>query len=89
MHATGIEITFTTVIMISLICMLASLGVAGILGTAFVPAGVVFSYFGLPWQLIAFVIGVDAIIDGFRTPLNIHGAIDYSYNCRQNNNFLN
>ncbi|MFT4693742.1 MAG: L-cystine uptake protein TcyP (sodium:dicarboxylate symporter family) [Francisella sp.] len=75
MQATGIDITITSVIMISIICMLASLGVAGIPGTAFVAAGVVFSYFGLPWQLIAFVIGVDAIIDSFRTPLNIHGAM--------------
>lgn len=41
--------------------MLASLGVSGILGTAFVAAGVVFSYFGLPWQMIALIIGVDAI----------------------------
>jgi L-cystine uptake protein TcyP (sodium:dicarboxylate symporter family) len=43
-----------------------------------IAAGVVFSYFGLPWQLIAFVIGVDAIIDSFRTPLNIHGAMTTS-----------
>ena len=28
-----------------------------------------------PWQLIVFVIGVDAIVDSFRTPLNIHGAM--------------
>ncbi len=75
MQATSVEITVTSVIMISLICMLASIGVAGIPGTAFVAAGVVFSYFGLPWQFIAFVIGVDAIIDSFRTPLNIHGAM--------------
>ena len=75
MHSTGIDITFANVLMISLICMLSSLGVAGIPGTAFVAAGVVFSYFGLPWQLIAFVIGVDAIIDSFRTPLNIHGTM--------------
>ncbi|MDE4998972.1 cation:dicarboxylate symporter family transporter, partial [Francisella tularensis] len=36
---------------------------------------VVFSYFGLPWQLIALIIGVYAIIDSFRTPLNIHGTM--------------
>ncbi|MDE4988451.1 cation:dicarboxylate symporter family transporter, partial [Francisella tularensis] len=69
------DITFSTVVLISLICMLASLGVAGIPGTAFVAAGVVFSYFGLPLQLIALIIGVDAIIDSFRTPLNIHGTM--------------
>jgi L-cystine uptake protein TcyP (sodium:dicarboxylate symporter family) len=75
MNATGVDITFSTVILISLICMLSSLGVAGIPGTAFVAAGVVFSYFGLPWQLIALIIGVDTIIDSFRTPLNIHGTM--------------
>ncbi len=78
MQATCIDITITSVIIISIICMLASLGVAGIPSTAFVAAVVVFSYFGLPWQLIAFVIGVDAIIDSFRTPLNIHGAMTTS-----------
>ncbi|API86986.1 dicarboxylate/amino acid:cation symporter [Francisella uliginis] len=75
MNATGMDITFSNVLLISVICMLASLGVSGIPGTAFVAAGVVFSYFGLPWQMIALIIGVDAIIDSFRTPLNIHGSM--------------
>jgi L-cystine uptake protein TcyP (sodium:dicarboxylate symporter family) len=75
MNATGVDITFSTVVLISFICTLASLGVSGIPGTAFVAAGVVFSYFGLPWQLIALIIGVDSIIDSFRTPLNIHGTM--------------
>ncbi|MED7789056.1 dicarboxylate/amino acid:cation symporter [Francisella sp. 19X1-34] len=75
MNATGMDITLSTVLLISVICMLASLGVSGIPGTAFVAAGVVFSYFGLPWQMIALIIGIDAIIDSFRTPLNIHGTM--------------
>lgn len=75
MNATGMDITFSTVLLISVICMLASLGVSGIPGTAFVAAGVVFSYFGLTWQMIALIIGVDAIIDSFRTPLNIQGTM--------------
>ncbi|AJC49564.1 dicarboxylate/amino acid:cation symporter [Allofrancisella guangzhouensis] len=75
MNATGVDITFSSIVLISFICMLASLGVSGIPGTAFVAAGIVFSYFGLPWQLIALIIGVDAIIDSFRTPLNIHGSM--------------
>ncbi|MDE4974100.1 cation:dicarboxylate symporter family transporter, partial [Francisella tularensis] len=65
----------STVVLISLICMLDSLVVSVIPGTAFVAAGVVLSYFGLPWQLIALIIGVDAIIDSFITPLNIHGTM--------------
>ena len=75
MNITGVDITFSTVIIISLICMLASLGVSGIPGTAYVAAGVVFSYFHLPWAIIGLVISIDAIIDSFRTPVNIHGAI--------------
>jgi hypothetical protein len=75
MHITGVDITFTSIIMISFICMLASLGVSGVPGTAFVAAGVVFSYFGLPWEYIALIIGVDAIVDTYRTPVNIHGAM--------------
>ncbi|AIT08896.1 sodium:dicarboxylate symporter [Candidatus Francisella endociliophora] len=75
MNATGVDITLSNIFLISFICMLASLGVSGIPGTAFVAAGVVFSYFGLPWHMIALIIGVDALIDSFRTPLNIHGSM--------------
>ncbi len=56
MNTTSVDITSSTVVLISLICMLASLGVSGIPGTAFIAAGVVFSYFGLPWQMIALII---------------------------------
>ena len=45
MNATGVDITFSTVVLISLICMLASLGVSGIPGTAFVAAGCSFLLF--------------------------------------------
>ncbi|QLE78724.1 dicarboxylate/amino acid:cation symporter [Francisella sp. Scap27] len=75
MAATGMDITFVTVISISLICMFASLGVSGIPGTAYVAAGVVFTYFNLPWEIIGLILGVDALIDSFRTPLNIHGSM--------------
>ena len=75
MQSMGIPITFTVVFTLAFICMLSSLGVSGIPGTAYVAAGVVFSYFGLPWELIGLIIGVDAIVDSFRTPLNIHGAM--------------
>jgi L-cystine uptake protein TcyP (sodium:dicarboxylate symporter family) len=75
MQSMGIPITFSVVFTMAFICMLASLGVSGIPGTAYVAAGVVFSYFGLPWALIGLIIGVDAIVDSFRTPLNIHGAM--------------
>ncbi|BCD90330.1 sodium:dicarboxylate symporter [Francisella halioticida] len=75
MNAAGTPITFSTILLISFICMIASLGVSGIPGTAFIAAGVVFSYFGLPWHMIALIIGADAIIDSFRTPINIHGTM--------------
>ena len=75
MSATGMDITFMTVLTISLICMFASLGVSGIPGTAYVAAGVVFTYFNLPWEIIGLILGVDALIDSFRTPLNIHGSM--------------
>ena len=52
MSASGMDITFVTVISISLICMFASLGVSGIPGTAYVAAGVVFTYFNSPGRLL-------------------------------------
>ncbi|QEO57121.1 MULTISPECIES: dicarboxylate/amino acid:cation symporter [Francisella] len=75
MSATGMDINFATILTISLICMFASLGVSGIPGTAYVAAGVVFTYFNLPWEIIGLILGVDALIDSFRTPLNIHGSM--------------
>ena len=68
-------ITWETVLIIGLINMMASLGVSGIPGTAFVAAGVALSTLGLPYGVVAIVQGVDPVIDMGRTATNINGVM--------------
>lgn len=71
----GQPITFQMILLIAGINMIASLGVSGIPGTAFVAAGVTFSTLGLPFGIIALVQSVDPIIDMGRTATNINGVM--------------
>jgi hypothetical protein len=68
-------ITLSTVVMVMFINALASLGVSGIPGTAFVAAGVSLSALGLPYSVIGLVQGIDPIIDMGRTATNVNGMI--------------
>ncbi|MDC0535180.1 cation:dicarboxylase symporter family transporter [Francisellaceae bacterium] len=68
-------ITWETFLIVGLINMMASLGVSGIPGTAFVAAGVTLSTLGLPYAVVAIVQGVDPIIDMGRTATNINGVM--------------
>lgn len=66
-------------------CAIATIGTAGVPGTASVMATVVLSSVGLPLQGLALVIGIDKIIDTMRTMTNVTGCgvcgvlVDYSY----------
>lgn len=68
-------ITLGTVVMVMFINMLASLGVSGIPGTAFVAAGVSLTALGLPYAVIALVQGIDPMIDMGRTATNVNGMM--------------
>lgn len=68
-------ITMTTVISVMLINMVASLGISGIPGTAFVAATVTLTAMGLPYAIVGLVQGVDAIIDMGRTATNVNGVL--------------
>jgi uncharacterized protein len=71
----GMPITWETVLFIAFINMIASLGVSGIPGTAFVAAGVTLSTMGLPYSIVALVQGVDPIIDMGRTAVNVNAVM--------------
>ncbi|MFT6836118.1 MAG: L-cystine uptake protein TcyP (sodium:dicarboxylate symporter family) [Francisellaceae bacterium] len=68
-------ITWETIVVIALINMLASLGVSGIPGTAFVAAGVTLSTLGLPYGIVALVQGIDPLIDMGRTATNVNAVM--------------
>lgn len=75
MHIQGAPITLPIVFEVMGINMLASLGVSGIPGTAFIAAGVTLTTMGLPYGVVGIVQGIDPIIDMGRTATNINGTM--------------
>lgn len=52
----------------------ASIGIAGVPGTASIAATVVLSTLGLPIEGLAMLLGIDVVIDMVRTATNVTGA---------------
>jgi uncharacterized protein len=75
MHITGQSITWPMMLMVMLANSIASLGISGIPGTAYIAAGVSLSMLGLPYEVIGIVIGIDAIVDMARTATNVNGVL--------------
>ncbi|MFZ9035576.1 MAG: cation:dicarboxylate symporter family transporter [Francisellaceae bacterium] len=71
----GQPVTWQIILLVGAINMIASLGVSGIPGTAFIAAGVTFSTLGLPFNFVALAQGVDPIIDMGRTATNVNGVM--------------
>ena len=68
-------ITWSVVFMVMFANMIASLGISGIPGTAYIAAGVSLSFLGLPYGVVALVYGIDSIIDMGRTAVNVNGTM--------------
>ncbi|TNF69289.1 MAG: dicarboxylate/amino acid:cation symporter [Gammaproteobacteria bacterium] len=75
MVASGYPISWEYYIIVPLVSMLASMGVSGIPGTAYIAAGVMLTTLGLPYTYVAWAIAVDAILDMGRTMTNINGVM--------------
>ena len=71
----GQPVTWQIILLVGAINMIASLGVSGIPGTAFIAAGVTFSTLGLPFNIVGLVQGIDPILDMGRTATNINGVM--------------
>lgn len=67
----GIELDFADYVMISVTATLGSIGAAGIPGTGLIMMTLVFGSVGVPLETIAFVAGVDRIMDMMRTVTNV------------------
>ena len=74
MHITNQPITMTTIILVAGINAIASLGISGIPGTAFIAASVTLTTLGLPYAVVGLVQGVDPLIDMGRTATNVNGV---------------
>lgn len=74
----GIPLEFTDYMLITATATLASIGTAGVPGTALVMLTVTLNVIGLPLEGIAFIAAVDRIIDMMRTATNVTGDMAVS-----------
>ncbi len=72
-QAAGIELSFERQLLIMLMLMLTSKGVAGVPRAALVILTGMLSQFGLPVEGAALLLGIDAILDMARTSVNVAG----------------
>lgn len=70
----GIDLSIQQYILIVITAAIATIGTAGVPGTASIMTTVVLTSVGLPLQGLALVIGIDKIIDMMRTMTNVTGA---------------
>jgi L-cystine uptake protein TcyP (sodium:dicarboxylate symporter family) len=71
----GQPLTFTMILMIMGINIVASLGITGIPGTAYIAATVTLTSLNLPYAVVALVQSVDPVVDMGRTATNVNGVM--------------
>ena len=69
----GVDLSWGDYFMISLTATLGAVGAAGIPGAGLIMMALVFGSVGVPLETIAFVAGVDRIMDMMRTTTNVSG----------------
>ena len=69
----GVELGMNDMITIVLTATLASIGTAGVPGVGMIMLSMVLTSVGLPLEGIGLIMGVERIIDMFRTTVNVMG----------------
>ena len=69
----GVDLNFGDYILIAVTSTLGAIGAAGIPGAGLIMMALVFGSVGVPLETIAFVAGVDRIMDMMRTTTNVSG----------------
>jgi Na+/H+-dicarboxylate symporter len=69
----GVDLSIGDYVTIAVLATLGSVGAAGIPGAGLIMMAAVFSAVGVPLETIAFVAGVDRIMDMMRTATNVTG----------------
>jgi Na+/H+-dicarboxylate symporter len=69
----GIELAFEDYLMLVVTCTLGSIGAAGIPSGSIIFMGMVLHSVGLPLEGIGIILGIDRVLDMFRTTINITG----------------
>ncbi|MFC7157272.1 dicarboxylate/amino acid:cation symporter [Halomarina halobia] len=71
----GVQLGFGEQLTVVLIAVLASIGTAGVPGAGLIMLTLVLTQLGLPLEVVAFVAGVDPILDRLRTMTNVSGDL--------------
>ncbi|VVC77229.1 L-cystine uptake protein TcyP [Aquicella siphonis] len=71
-------LTLNIILMVMFINALASLGISGIPGTAYIAATVTLTSLNLPYAIVALVQGIDPVVDMGRTAVNVNGVLTTS-----------
>jgi len=69
----GIDLSFGDQLVIFITASLAAMGAAAIPGAGLVTMGIVLSAVGMPLDAIGIILAVDALLDQFRTAINVWG----------------
>lgn len=72
-QAVGVDLTAADYLTVILTATLASIGTAGVPGSGVIMLSMVITQVGLPIEAIGVIMGVDRIVDMFRTTVNITG----------------
>ena len=72
-QAYGIDLGLSAIITVIFTAVMASIGTAGVPSVGIITLNMVFNSVGLPVDAIAILLGIDHIIDMFRTAVNVTG----------------
>lgn len=72
-QAYGVDFTGAQLIMIIVVCTLASIGTAGVPSAGIVVLSMILPMFGLPVEMLAIILSVDRLLDMARTVVNVTG----------------
>lgn len=75
MHVLHQPITTGVILKVMIVNAIASLGISGIPGTAFVAASAALNLLGLPYFMLGVVQSVDPLVDMGRTATNVNGVL--------------
>jgi Na+/H+-dicarboxylate symporter len=71
----GVELSLLQQLMILLLCILGSIGAAGVPGGSLPVIGMILAMFGIPPEGIGLILGVDRFLDMCRTTVNVGGDL--------------
>ena len=69
----GVDLSFIEQLLILLLALITSIGVAGIPSASFVAIIVILGAVGLPFEAVGIIIGIDRLLDMLRTSVNVYG----------------